>query len=192
MKSAEWYNGKGFPELAHEDVTHIVGHHSAASAEQHPDEIEAFHMRPKVKPIDWPDYTAFKPGMGWRHGAYHKIIAKDDEGEDGENEWKVYNGVPLGYQGIHCRGMNHRSLSILIVGEYEDHLPPNAALRLAVQLYVDLRLLLGQVPLIGHGTAARIAGTEHRDCPGASNWPARVMQLLPLPPVLVSTPRGIL
>jgi hypothetical protein len=177
MKPKEWYNGKGFPELLHEDVRYIVGHHSEASADQSPDDIEAFHMRPKVKPIDWPDHYDFKPGRGWRHVAYHRLITKDRNGK-----WKVFEGVPLSYQGIHCRGMNHRSISIMIAGDYEDQLPPAGALHLAVQLYVDLRLLLGTLPLIGHNQAARIADTESRSCPGASDWPERIMKLLPLPP----------
>lgn len=80
----------------------------------------------------------------WDDIAYNFLI-----GSDGN----VYEGRGWTHQGSHTLGYNHKSICIVFIGDFIEHLPSPAALTAAkalIQLGVDLGHIPPEYTLVGH------------------------------------------
>ena len=103
--------------------------------------------------------------MGWTDIGYHYIIGNGNGIPDGE----VVEGRSTSKGSCQCRDFNSRSISVLLVGDFDRYYPSKTQWKSLLSL---LRRLMDEfnVPVdcvIGHREAYRLAGREaERSCPG--------------------------
>jgi len=91
------------------------------------------------------------------------------------DHYEVLMGRSMAFQGAHCRadGMNHRSLGVCIVGNFDKNMPNPGAWDMASELCMTLVRLTGLSPsdIIGHREAGLLdeydwTKGEFKSCPG--------------------------
>ena len=97
--------------------------------------------------------------LGWRDIGYHFIIELVNE------EYEIFVGRAMNDSGAHCRqdGMNHKSLGICCVGNFDKDSPPEELWDLCVRLTKSLMAVFN-IPsnrVYGHREYA-----SYKSCPG--------------------------
>lgn len=85
--------------------THIIIHHSAGADNQ---------------TLGWDDIRRFHLARGWQGIGYHLGVERIGDG------FEVLMGRPWHIKGAHCKGqgMNHKSLGVCFIGNYDrEHVP---------------------------------------------------------------------
>lgn len=105
----------------------VVIHHAAGPLNQSAANIQAYHLRPEAEggPKDGP----------WGDVGYHFVIAEDPK----TNEWRVYQGRELKYEGAHIEGTKDRhKIGVVVAGNFDEETPPPEALQLLTNLIAEL------------------------------------------------------
>lgn len=126
--------------------------------------------------IDIRDITKWHQANGWRSCGYHYVILdanRHDKSRDGE----VQTGRVEGEVGAHCKGLNHQSIGICLIGDGDQDPPTEAQWKALVELCSDicLRHNLKARHVIGHREINRLVDGQivsrryrtSKTCPGA-------------------------
>lgn len=130
-----------YPGDLREWLTTVVVHHSALPLTQGPREIQALHMDQR----------------GYADIGYHFIIAPDGT---------IYEGRPIGIRGAHVAGYNTGTVGVVLLGNFNETLPPEAQMRSLTRLLSYLRVEYGVTHLAGHQDFPD-QGPQGTECPGA-------------------------
>lgn len=113
---------------------------------------------------------------GWGRVGYHYVIL-DDNRYDTTLDGLVQKGRGEDEVGAHCRGLNHQSIGICLIGDGDKHAPTEAQWRSLVELCADIcmRRTLKPYNVIGHRELNRLVDGQiisrryrtAKTCPGA-------------------------
>lgn len=116
----------------------IVIHHAAMPTTTSREDIHDLHLT-----------------FGWAGIGYHKLVFADGSVADGRYEGMV---------GAHAIGVNQHSIGIVLVGDFGKGRPPQAQLKAAAKLTVEL---MKKYHISVAGVQPHREATEGTDCPGA-------------------------
>jgi len=97
---------------------------------------------------------------GWRCIGYHYVILNGcrKKGEYvPQDDGIIEKGRPVEEVGAHCRGQNHDSIGICVIGRHHFSVKQ---LKKLVGLILDLRQQFGNIPIFGHRDF-----NPHKTCP---------------------------
>jgi N-acetyl-anhydromuramyl-L-alanine amidase AmpD len=126
--------------------THIIIHHSLTKDSQTVSFDAIKHYHTKV--------------LGWKDIGYHYILERV-----GKDDFQIFKGRDLNETGAHCKeqGMNHKSIGICCVGNYDEVFPPPMMVDKLIELLKQLMIVF-QIPIEnikGHREYA-----HYKTCPG--------------------------
>jgi hypothetical protein len=131
-----------------EQVQYIVVHHTYTTR-GNAETLRKFHVQDK----------------GWSDVGEHYIICNGNGGGDGE----IQNGRSIDIAGSHARGMNTKSIGVVLVGDFDHYFPSQNQWAATVSLIRKLMMEFN-VPadnVIGHREVYVLLGQEpKKSCPG--------------------------
>jgi hypothetical protein len=122
-------------------LTTVVAHHSALPLSEGVQEIQALHMDQR----------------GYADIGYHFVIAPDGT---------IYEGRPIDMRGAHVAGYNTGTIGVVLLGNFNQSLPPEAQMNSLRRLLAYLQARYGVTHLAGHQDFPD-QGPQGTECPGA-------------------------
>ncbi len=103
------------------------------------------------------DIDEWHKQRGFSQIGYHKVV---------ESDGKIVTGRPERQQGAHAKGVNHKSLGVCVVGNFENEAPSEIQIRSVIKVLVEWcrKYELTSTDIYGHKNVP--GGSTKTSCPG--------------------------